>query len=172
MTKANKTTSSIKIVGDKLILSWLGAKEPVVWQMDLAHAKAAAFTVKEDKKTKTFNLVFKSQGEKQENIAPFDDKQSAIDVLMETSETLQNSQGGASKAASAPKEKDDDDKLGAILAVILIILLFFTWIFFSSAPSKFAGLGNVESGSYGSTSGNPRETSGIAVSADDFLSNR
>ena len=169
MTKANKTTSSIKIVGDKLILSLLDAKEPVVWQMDLIHAQAAAFTVKEDNKTKTFNLVFKSQGEKQENIAPFDDKQSAIDVLVKTSETLQNSQGGTTKAASAPKNKDDDDdKLGAILAVILILLLFVTWVFFSSAPSKFAGLGGVETGSYG----NPRETSGVAVSAADFLSNR
>lgn len=175
MMKASKTTSSVKIVDGKLILSLPDAKEPVVWQMDLAHAQAAAFTVKEDKKAETFNLVFKAQGEKQEDIAPFDDRQSAIDILMKTSETLQNAQGkiqnSASTTASAPKS-EKGDKLGAVLAVILILLLFFTWMFFSSAPYKFAGIDHVENGNYGTATGNPRETSGVAVSADDFLSNR
>ncbi len=174
MTKAKKTASSIKIVDGKLILSLPDAKEPVVWQMDLTQAQAAAFTVKEDKKAKIFNLVFKTQGEKQETIAPFDDKQSAIDVLMETSEVMQNAQGKIQSNASttATPEKEKGDKLGAVLAVILIILLFLSWTVFSSAPQKFGGMESIEAGSYGSATGNPREAAGVPVSADDFLSNR
>jgi hypothetical protein len=175
MTKASKTTSSVKIVDGKLILSLPNAKDPVVWQMDLAHAHAAAFTVKEDKKEKTFNLVFKIQGEESENIAPFDNKQSAVDILMETSEVLQSAHGKiqcSSSVKPAPTQDKKGDKLGAVLAIILIILLFLTWIFFSSASYKFAGNGSVSSRNYGTATGDPRQTSGVAVSADDFLSNR
>ncbi len=176
MTKANEI-SPVKIVDSKLILSLPDAKEPVVWQMDLTQAQAAAFTVKEDKKAKTFNLVFKVHGEKQENIAPFDDKKSAIDILMKTSEILQNAQGkiqdNTSTATTNPiVNNDKNDKLGAVLAVILIILLFLSWIAFSSAPQKFANINDIEAGNYGTTTGNPREAAGVPVSADDFLSNR
>jgi ATP-dependent Zn protease len=175
MTKANKTTSSVKIVDDKLILSLPDAKEPVVWQMDLTQAQAAAFTVKEDKKDKVFNLVFKLQGEKQETIAPYEDRQSAVDVLMETSQTLQNAQSKIKdKTIGAPSvsENEKGDKLGAVLAIILIILLFLSWVMFSSAPQKLAGV-NMETGTYGNAAvGNPREAAGVPVSADDFLSNR
>jgi len=178
MTKANKKTSAVKIVDGKLILSLPDAKEPVVWQMDLEQAQSASFTVKEDKKAKAFNLVFKTQGEKQEEIAPFADKQDAINVLMETSEALQNAQGKihtrantSAPAGSAPNN-EKGGKLGAFLAAALIIILFITWAAFSSAPSKLTGMSSAGGNSYNTDTGNPREAAGVPISADDFLSNR
>ena len=178
MAKANKTTPSVKIVDSKLILSLPDALEPVVWQMDLEQAQSAAFTIKENKKAKSFNLVLKVHGEKTEEIASFADKQSAMEVLMETSETLQNAQGkiysahAASAQTSAPKS-EKGDKLGAFLAAALVIILVFSWIMLSSAPEKLANIKRTQKEYYGTTAnGNPRESAGVPVSADDFLSNR
>ena len=180
MAKAGKTTSSVKVVDGKLILSLPDALEPVVWQMDLEQAQSAAFTVKEDKKSKSFKLVFKAEGGKTEEIAPFADKQSAMDVLMETSEALQNAQGQIRTAASTSEATakmgafgtEKGDKLGAVLAVALIIFLVLSWIIFSSVPEKLADTKR-ELGTYGtSASSTSRDSSGVPVSADDFLSNR
>ncbi|MCK5374242.1 MAG: hypothetical protein KAJ40_03075 [Alphaproteobacteria bacterium] len=182
MAQKDKITSPVKIVDGKLILSLLEAKEPVVWQMDLKQAHSSAFTVKEDKEDKTFNLVLKTKGGSSEDIAPFGDKQGATDLLMEISDVLQNAhgeiynniEGKAAITTASPREKSD--KLGASLAIVLALVLIFIWMMSSSAPSKFAGsdsgAGQSSANYYNSGNGNPRETSGVAVSADEFLSNR
>ncbi len=175
MTKAVKKASPVKIVDSKLILSLPDAKDPVVWQMSLEQAQASAFTVKEDKKAKLYNLVFKMQGEEEEIIAPFTQRQDAVDVLMHASEALQSAQGkitGKAGVAAVGQKSEKGDKMGAVLAVILIILLFFTWTIFSSAPSRLAGMDRIEDGNYRSETRTPRDSTGVPVSADDFLSNR
>ncbi|MFP4098646.1 MAG: hypothetical protein ACLFP8_08460 [Alphaproteobacteria bacterium] len=183
MAKTQTTQSSVKIVDGKLILSLPDAKEPVVWQMDLDEAKSAAFTVKENAKTNTFSLVLKGQNGSSEEIAPFDDKKSATDILMKTSEALQNAHGkirpqsegytGHSSFASKP-EGEKGDKLGAILAMILAVLLILVWIVASSASHRVAGNNSLNNTSAQSAANNtnPRSSSGVPVSADDFLSNR
>lgn len=179
MAKTDKTNSSVKIVGGKLILSLPDAMEPVVWQMDLEQAQSAALTVKENKKAKSFSLVLKVQGGKTEEIAPFADKQSAMDVLMETSEVLQNAQENIHKHAPAAvaqtsaSKGEKGDKLGAFLAAALVIVLIFSWVMLSSAPEKLANAGRSQNNYAGaSATGNPRDSAGVPVSADDFLSNR
>ena len=52
-----QTTQSIaNVVDGKLILSLPEAATPVIWQMDLEQAQSCALEVKEDKKSKQFNL--------------------------------------------------------------------------------------------------------------------
>lgn len=171
MAKENKKTSPVNIVGSKLILSLPEALEPVVWQMDIEQAQSSSFTIKEDKKAKSFNLVFKAQGNEAEDIAPFSDKQAAMDILMETSNALQRAKNVNPAPANNPTN-NKGDKLGAFLAAALIIILILSWIILSSAPENLDDIGDGQTGYYDSSTGNPRESSGVAVSADDFLNNR
>ena len=177
--------SSVKIVDGKLILSLPDAQTPVVWQMDLQHAQSSAFTVQEDKKAKNFSLVLKTGEGKAEEIAPFETKEQAVEILMETSEILQNAHGqikpvsvvastGAAAPVAAAQKEEGSDKLGAILAVALIVVLVFVWTVSSSGPTRTTQGTSAESASASTLSGNvdARQSSGVPVSADDFLSNR
>ncbi len=171
-------TSNVKIVDGKLILSLPEAQTPVVWQMDLEKAQSASFTVVENKKEKNFALVFKAEDGNADNIAPFDEKQSAVDILMETSNVLQNAHGKikpASNSHSAAANDNKTDKLGAILAVALVIVLISIWTLSATGPGRI-GQGGVNpstasASSYGENA-SPAQTTGVPVSADDFLSNR
>lgn len=179
--KEDVMASSIKIVDGKLILSLPTAQTPVVWQMDLENAQSAAFTIQEDKKKKNFTLVLKTQDGNIDEIAPFDDKESAVEILMETSNVLQNAHGQiksgspASNANVAPSESQNksaggSDKLGAFLAFALVVVLLVIWTVSSSVPEKITTAGGTNSAS--GISADPRQSSGVPVSADDFLSNR
>lgn len=170
-------TSNVQIVDGKLILSLPEAQTPVVWQIDLEKAQSASFTVKENKKDKNFDLLFKASDGSTDSIAPFDEKQAAVDILMETSSVLQNAHGQIKPAAnsntSASKE-GKSDKLGAILAVSLVIVLIIIWSFSALGPGRIGQGGFNPAASPASTAdaSDPRQSSGVAVSADEFLNNR
>tara|TARA_R110002095_G_scaffold75556_5_gene64502 strand:- start:625 stop:1182 length:558 start_codon:yes stop_codon:yes gene_type:complete len=178
--KTDTLTSTIKIVDSKLILSLPTAQMPVVWQMDLDKAQSAAFTIKENKGDKNFSLVLTQDGN-MNDIAFFDDKESALEILMETSSVLQNAHGqikpvaaasntNVAAADQAASSKDGgSDKLGAFLAVTLVIVLVLIWSVSSSVPSKMSGSSALESMA---ASAEPRQSSGVPVSAEDFLNNR
>lgn len=170
-------TSNVKIVDGKLILSLPEAQTPVVWQMDLEKAQSASFTVIENKKDKNFALVFKSADGTADDIAPFDEKQTAVDILMETSNVLQNAHGKIKPAANnngSYSNEKKSDKLGAILAVSLIIVLIVIWSFSAAGPGRIGegGVNPASSSASAGGNGDPRQSAGVAVSADEFLSNR
>lgn len=175
---SDQTAPNVKIVDGKLILSLPDAITPVVWQMDLEKAQSASFTVIENKDDKNFVLVFKTQEGTRDDIAPFENKQKAVDVLMETSNILQNAHGQirGSVPANAAPGKNKSDRLGAILAVALVIVLILIWTLSAAGPGRI-GQGGVSPAASGAASsfGNsvsPRQSSGVPVSADDFLNNR
>lgn len=187
MTKKNTAAqdnlaSNVKIVDGKLILSLPNAQMPVVWQMDLENAQSSSFTVTEDKKAKNFTLILKGQDGSIDEIAPFDDKQSAVDVLMETSAVLQNAHGqirpgsASNNNTSGNKQEKDSDKLGAGLAIALAIVLILIWVMMSSAPQRasdgITSTATSTGASFSNDASNPRQSSGVPVSADDFLNNR
>lgn len=174
MSSQNK----VSIAGNKLILSLPEAHSPVVWQMGLDSAQSSAFTISEDKKKKIFALVSKDQDGSETVIADFKNKDDAVAILMQTSEVLQSgasapnaaqtSGDAANQNVNAPKDKSD--KYGALIAFALIIVLFSVWMMSASSNIEDA------TGVYGSPQAelnvSPRESSGVAVSADDFLSNQ
>lgn len=171
------TNSNVKIVDGKLILSLPEAQTPVVWQMDLEKAQSASFTVIENKKDKNFALVFKAADGSTDDIAPFDEKQTAVDILMATSSALQNAHGKIKPAANnnAPAANGkNSDKLGAILAIALVFVLIAIWSFSAAGPGRIGqgGVNPASSTASIGTSSDPRQSSGVAVSADEFLSNR
>ncbi len=169
---------NVNIVDGKLILSLPNAQMPVVWQMDLNSAQSTAFTVKENKKDKNFALIAKSQENEINEIALFDDKQSAVNILMETSDALQNAHGKINQeviVASnnngklSSNNKSKENKIGAALATALIIVIALIWML---SASRSVNLENRDLTSANNISTSPQNTSGVAMSADDFLSNR
>ena len=176
-----QTSSDITIVDGKLILSLPDAQMPVVWQMDLEKAQSSVFTIQENKKDKDFTLVLKNSDGTTNEIASFENKQDAVDVLMETSSVIQNAHGeikpGAANnntgQASAQKSTGKNDKASAALALALILVLGLIWTMSASRkldPAARTTTAVASSNSPSST--NARESSGVPVSADDFLSNR
>ncbi len=177
-SKADKTPSNVTIIDGKLIISLPNAQIPVVWQTDLARAQSASFTIKEDKRKKAFILISKSQ-ENPENkideIAVFDNKQASIDILMEISAALQNAHGKISPEntafnanhtqTSVASNFDKDNKVGAVISLILVIILFVVWISFASNSINLKEESTT-------TYSNDNSSSGVPVSADDFLSSR
>lgn len=175
-------TSSISIVDGKLILSLPNAESPVVWQMDLRTAQSSAFTIEENKKNNAYALNIKHQDGNIEEIALFNKKDTAVDILMETSTVMQNAHGKihqdtvaiapatvAATAAIATPEKRSD-KLGAVLAILLSLILLFIWIVSASVPQRLKD--GFASNTQSQQATSARSSSGVAVSADDFLNNR
>ncbi len=166
--------NSAKIVGEKIILSLPNATNPVVWQMDLNAAQSASFTIQEDKKKKTFNLVLKKDDGVTEDIAPFDTKEIAVSVLMDTADALQNANNnipevaiGATMQQSASSDKKND-RIGALLAFVLVIVLFGIWLISASNNPPLQEIAQGSSNNSASAS----DAAGVAVSADDFLNQR
>ncbi len=170
MTKTND--KSITIIGNKLIVSLPNAQMPVVWQMDLEQAQSASFTIKEDKKAKSFVLISKIENDKADEIASFSDKQDSVAVLMEISSALQNIPVQTNVADNNPesltaqKSNAKDNKIGAVLSLSLVAILIIIWIF--SASNNLNTVEYNDRASNAPSSG----SSGVAISADDFLSNR
>ncbi len=171
-----QSSSSVTIVDGKLILSLPDAKMPVVWQTDFTQAQSSVFTIQEDKK-KTFTLISKNSENVVIEIATFDKKQDAVDILMDTSAVIQNAHGQTKQSPSnniPAQSVEKNDRTSAALALALIIVLGLIWTM--SASKKLDPSANTASSNSTSlnsaSSTNPRESSGVPVSADDFLSNR
>ncbi|PCI96477.1 MAG: hypothetical protein COB14_09995 [Alphaproteobacteria bacterium] len=176
MTKKSAATtkhpsSNITIVDGKLILSLPDAQMPVVWQMDLGKAQSSVFTIQEDKKQKNFTLILKNSDDTTNEIASFKNKQDAVDILMETSSVIQNAHGQIKpSAANNNNGQGKNDRTSAILALALIFVLGLIWTI--SASGKLDPSARATTSSTSPSGANARDSSGVPVSADDFLSNR
>lgn len=172
---ANSNTN-VTINEGKLILSLPDAKSPTIWQTDIASAQLSAFSIQEDAKEKTFALISKCKNPEDEaeitnEIAVFDDKQNAVDILMEISNAMQETAHSGKKSSPSNDNKagNNDNKVGAIISVALILVLIIIW---TQSSSNRGGSGEQRSGSANLPSSSARESSGVPMSADDFLSNR
>ncbi len=172
MSKTSSSANTVKIVNGKLILSLPEAETPVVWQADLDHAQTALFTVKEDKKAKIFNLILQKSEGGIDKIAPFKTKKAAVDILMRTSDALQNVEAQKPSRKKASGADQGVDKLGAVLAFALVATLLLIWIISASRPNLDTTSNNTSISSNAPQGSSARDAAGVAVSADDFLSNR
>lgn len=167
---SNNVSSNVTINAGKLILSLPDAKSPTIWQVNIDAAQLSAFSIKEDSKKKTFSLVSQDSSESINEIAAFDDKQEAVDILMEISNVLQTTQSKNKSNPSNDNKTGSDNKIGAVISVALIVVLIIIW---TQTSSKKSGLGTQGSASVSSSSSvNASESSGVPMSADDFLNNR
>lgn len=173
----NKTNTSASVVDGKLILSFPDAQTPVLWQMDLTQAKASAIEVLKADKGDTFSLTLKTQKGEKVQVASFDSREQALEGLMAASRALENAHGNIQIAANedqkvavshAPRKKASKSQwVTGLVALFALIVLFGFWASVSpkSPTSIQSASGNIAS----QTAAPTAQSSGVPVSADDFL---
>ena len=147
----------IKIINNKLILSLLDAKAPLIACYDLNHKKEIIVKIKEDKKS--YQIISNlNDNEEEQVIATYQDKEVAFAILKEIATVL-----GANKNTA----KKNNSILGFFKYLLIILISLFLII------SLYGFLGNavlpITTDDIGLSGPAP---SGVAVDADDFLSNR
>ncbi len=156
--------SRASIVDGKLILSLPTAISPVVWQMDLNSAKASALEI--EIQDTNFALILKNTNEKTTVIASFTDKKAAINSLMVTAKALENASGKIANPTSTTTTSAKSSLFKKILMGLGVIALLLITLNIISALSGLS----TKTSQQNSLSEEP--TSGVPMSADDFLKGR
>lgn len=175
-----------EVVDGHLILSLPHAKEPVVWRMALDQIGTAAFEVKHDDATGATKLILKPKKGTAEIIAPFENKDEAVDALMVASNAMQtarpqhttimttshDSENGKSSEKiqtryqdSSNENKDSQKWVIALFGAIVVVGLYFYLT--TLMPETVVGFENQNTGAPIATA--PQQSTGVPVSADDFL---
>lgn len=176
-----RNNSSARVVDGKLILSFPEALNPIVWQMDLAQAKASALEVRES--PKGFSLILKTAKGESAEIAPFAAKEEAVSALMAAARALENAQGHIRVAGTtnndsagmicAPPQKSPRNRWTAgILGVLLVLVLLFIWGSLAPRPPVSVGSRGNSMAPSGQSGTPGQEENGVPLSADEFLMNR
>lgn len=163
---------SAQVVDGKLILSCLSARNPVVWQMDLADVRASALEVVSDEKDATFTLCLRSPDKKDTDVAVFDTREEAVSCLKDASYALENATGHIVRAANANTVSAVDYGAGRKKApwgwiIFWIVALFILVVVLNGMRQ---GLPTTAGSSYQSPPS--ANESGVPLSADDFLRGR
>ncbi len=183
-----KKKPSASVAGNKLVLSLAHALSPVVWQMDLEKSAMSALEVVENEKDKRYGLILKIPGGDNQDIAAFDNREDAVEAMMIASEALENAQGymaGAAGVAEGPADgrpapayypqkrgMSAGKKLALLGAVVLVVVLFGVWSSqLPRGPQSVSSAGGAGIAS-GGAAVSPQESSGVPISADDFLRDR
>lgn len=182
-------SATASVVDGTLILSLPDALTPVVWRLDLGHAKASALEVR-DHEDGSFTLLLKTPRGDVNEIARFATRGRAITALMSVTHAMEQSHGQFRPAAyggepynaahlpvpvlrkrgkahaAANSNSNGKGWLGGLVALALIILL--GGIILNMGPKQVASTAalNPAAGTP------PSQAAGVPVSADDFLNNR
>ena len=162
------------VVDGKLILSFPGAIKPIIWQMDLSKAKASALEIQE--KNGGYVLVLKTVKGETTDIAPFDERAKALDGLMAASRALSSAHGkihrltdNEARGAQSVYPKKKSRLVPILLSLFVVFALL--WILSAVSYQIPQGYNNASLPSQQSAN-SAAQSSGVAVSADDFLSGR
>lgn len=172
-----KHTSTAKVVDGSLVLSLPDASMPVVMRLDLEEAKSASFSVNKKKEEYFLNVQLSSDDIRE--IAPYDDREKAVNALMAASVALekgshQNSSSGPSSVYSGNSGNMLSVGKWAAAFITLFVLFWIIGQMINMGPrlelveASTSASSNVATNAQ-APSTNPRQTTGVAVSADDFL---
>ncbi len=167
--------SQAQLVDQCLVLSCPHAVEPIVWRMEVEKIGTASFEVKENAKDGTSKLVLKPKKGTAELIANFSSKEQAIDALVTTSNALQtqsmNREGVNNLTVSSKKvpRADQDGKNKWVFPVLGIIIVIALYAYMLPLIPQPQTLGAGDIAEKGNISQDPKNTTGVPVSADAFL---
>lgn len=173
--RKTQSNSSARVVDGKLILSYPEALTPIVWQMDLAQAKASALEVRES--PKGVSLILKTAKGETTEIAPFATKEEAVAALMAAARALEtahgqirgagaaNEAGGAPYAAPAKRSR----WTAGILGVLLILVLMVIWVSLAPRPPMSVDASGAPVPSSRPGGAPAQEENGVPLSADEVL---
>lgn len=159
-----KNNADVRVIDGSLVLSFPHAAEPVVWRMNLSQAKEAGFEIREAKGK--FLLVQKSGGDTND-IAAFDSRGDAVDALMRVSSALQGGRAPANDIGGGLLKNESVQWAIAIAGVIIVAALFYFAAHMSPTGSDLAATG--ASPASAEANADPQTSTGVPVSADDFL---
>ncbi len=170
-------TSSAEVVDKHLILSLPNAIEPIVWRMELDKIGTASFEIKQTKNDNAYNLILKAKKGTAETIAPFNDKEQALDALIHASKALQRPEGINKNSNDSPvnnntthdsnsNTKRSNKWLFLFIGFLVVIALYIYMT--NQLPNKINNLGSNTSQSL-SSDNDPLSQTGVPLSADDFL---
>ncbi len=173
--KNKKLTSSAEVVNDHLVLSLPNAEEPVVWRMALKDMGTASFEIKPVKNSNVHKLVLKPKKGTAEIIAPFQDKDTALEALIKASDALQS--GGTSKknngaanetenvtATPQQKTRSGSNKWLYLLLGLGIVIGLYAFLS-NQAPNRIGTLTATQN----TADTNVNSEVGIPLSADDYF---
>ncbi len=171
-SKAQKFEPSARVVDGKLILSFPNAISPIVWQMDLNDVKASALEVTTAKDGETYALTLKTPKGENVQVAPFANKNEAVEGLMAASSALENAHGaiapGSAAAGSYGGPHGKKSRWGKWGGIALGVLLIFVLLNILAAIANQNPQNMTQTSGVSTTAANPTEP-GVPVSADDFL---
>ncbi|MEM6811554.1 MAG: hypothetical protein AAF549_03710 [Pseudomonadota bacterium] len=170
----NDSNISASVSEGHLVLSLPTAIEPVIWRKSLEKIGDALFEVKS--KDDEFHLNLKKTKSSSETIASFSDKEEALSALNAASNALLSPKDKKVKISNSnTKQKEpaaNDNRSEAkkwLIAVGAALLVVGLYIYLTSLiPDTTVGVGIPTAGSQAVA--NPPESTGVPVSADDFLS--
>lgn len=177
-----------QVVDDHLVLSLLHAQEPKIWRMALDKIGTASFEIKTDSNSNVTKLILKPKKGTAEIIAAFENKKIAIDALTAASSALQNqsaqvttknteqkrtkakqeSETGAQKIIytdQPPSKANEAQKwLIALMGAIIVVGLYmYLTSLIPETNVEFQGQ------TARAVATDPQSSTGVPVSADDFL---
>ena len=174
-------SATAKVVDGTLILSLPDAISPVVWRMELGHAKSSAIEVREQDNG-TFMLTLKTPKGDINDIAPYDSRAKAVTALVAISRAMEHAHGeihpanAPGTAAEAPARRTKgESRGGSILTGLaglgLVIVLIMVLMRLNPLPTGIDPASGDMAAAPSAASGFMSSTpAGEPVSADDFLS--
>ena len=174
---ANEYESSAKVVDGNLILSLPDAINPVVWRMELGSVKASAMEVRNPSADGSHMLALKTPKGEVHDIAPYLNREQAIQALMRISSALQSAEGKFTPAANytqpnqtartteAATDSPSYKWLFVFGGVLSIIILFAYLSSLTPHQSNIAGSQSTAT----SVTGESNAESGVPQSADEML---
>lgn len=183
-TPQDETHPSAKVVDGKLILSFPNALKPVLWQMDFAHVKASALEVDQTKegKKEIWALNLKTTKGDTVEIAPFETREDAVRGLLAASKALEAASGQINPVANATSSSNPAPhytghttkkrRWPTIVLGLIACFTFFLWYSTIPRPIRDSGLAAPNRTATATTGSSEAPTTGVPMSADDFLNSR
>lgn len=180
-------SASARVIDGTLILSLPDAITPVVWRLDLSQTRASALEVRAQEDGH-FTLLLKTPRGDVNDIASFASRGRAVAALMSVTRAMEQAQGqihsveqngdvynpthlpvpvrGRKAKSYAANNNGAKGWIGAVVALVLVILLGGAIMNMGPRTVSSATSINPAAGTA------PAPTTGVPVSADDFLKNR
>ena len=165
----NNINTEVNFIDGFLIISSTEAIDPIIWRMELGNVQETIISIKKNKDN--YDLKIKTSSNKEKNIASFETKDQAINVMSLINKSLEGKEEQVIKSSSISGNSQSNSekksyKSDIIMAVIGTILIFILISLIQSPSNNNSEMINSYNGQ------NTEPSIGKPLSADEFLESR